>query len=858
MAMKKFFMLSMFGLVAGTLVKTSEAATYYQAVYGKDSGGYSYDTRCWKNLADGSPCAEILETDDFITRTTGASRLYLCGNDHRVFGGNSLSIGTGTEEGIAYQQATSGTITFPRVGLILKQGALDITQVNSGREVTISGNVMVDQPAGAKSFGIVVCQRGKLHFTGGTFSSTENSVLELTKCYRYVSGTSGNDRIAGLDVGYLNNGEQSLSNNLVTIAASCDCSEFRGTLVVTNKMATFVFDGNGKRALWGTELQFGGEKTLPGTVKVNSGCALSLDDSRSTLAVGSLVLADDAMLIVPPPTATDRDERGFMTNVIGGVTAVFSATDSLTVAGKVKIDLSGTELVPNGETNVHQILSFPAGSDVSIDDFEVVGFVSKRIETRLSIEDVAPGRQALCLVVEPFQRIAVSDPETGVTDTSDNQVYMSALTNAASWSDGRLPRAGVTSLVVPLPNSPSSFVILRTPDGRKNSKYVLTFPGKRLVVGGKAKFYMNCGEFVSTDQPLRLLDGAQLKAPNIVGAFKLTGGVEIGAGLVQMMPYPTTTITIDKVTGTGEFSIGATDFTWANCGKHHFLDTSEFYGTITCVQPRWGYTKWGDLNPETGLPQYYQNIYIHNNALGGRLETFDYKALRVGTWTHLWVPADDNEAALTNGLNRGLMVDGYVYAFVEPKKRMRIDWPITMNGVLVKDSGGTLALGGDRTLFGPEGSEQPQAALTNDFQIRYGTLELRSANAVNGMTLSVSNGVSIKVVYGAGDADMLRYGVRTDKTAEPFVLAEGLDGKLPIAFDFSGVSGFTGETIGLVTVKNDPAVVSAVAAMLPAKVPVRIDGKKRKGVVRRVTSQDGTQVTFAADATVSGLMMVVH
>ena len=57
-----------------------------------------------------------------------------------------------------------------------------------------------------------------------------------------------------------------------------------------------------------------------------------------------------------------------------------------------------------------------------------------------------------------------------------------------------------------------------------------------MVVGGKAKFYMNCGEFVSTDQPLRLLDGVQLKSSNIIGAFKFTGGVEIGAGLVQMMP----------------------------------------------------------------------------------------------------------------------------------------------------------------------------------------------------------------------------------------------------------------------------------------------------------------------------------
>ena len=300
---------------------------------------------------------------------------------------------------------------------------------------------------------------------------------------------------------------------------------------------------------------------------------------------------------------------------------------------------------------------------------------------------------------------------------------------------------------------------------------------------------MNCGEFVSTDQPLRLLDGAQLKAPNIIGAFKFTGGVEIGDGLVQMMPYPVTTITIDKLTGTGEFSIGATDFSWANSGNHHFLDTSEFYGTITCVQPRWGATQWGDLDPATGLPKYYQNIYIHNNALGGRLETFDYKALRVGTWTHLWVPGGANaEAALTNGVNRGLMVDGYVYAYVEPKKRMRIDWPITMNGVLIKDSGGTLALGGDRTLFGPEGAELPQAALTNDFQIRYGTLELCSANAVNGMTMSVSNGVSIKVVYDADDADMLSYGVRTDKTAEPFVLAEELNGKLPISFDFRYIS----------------------------------------------------------------------
>ena len=96
-------------------------------------------------------------------------------------------------------------------------------------------------------------------------------------------------------------------------------------------------------------------------------------------------------------------------------------------------------------------------------------------------------------------------------------------------------------------------------------------------------------------------------------------------------------------------------------------------------------------------------------------------------------------------------------------------------------------------------------------------MRLAHAEALNGMTLAVSNGTSLVMELDPSDPALAAKGVRMEKSATPFVLAEGMS-HLPLLIAAAGDAPAGGNpfTHGILTVTNDADVVASVRSMLPS------------------------------------------
>ena len=818
-------------------VSTVFATTYYQ---GEDYG-YVHTPSIWRT-SEGTVCTQVTSTDELIS---SRHRLKLGSLSELSFAGKSLVIGDAEETSVVFAQFSMPktyairTYSFGEnpAGLVLRNGAFLAAQGDDDYHIRIYGNILVDQSAGVNAFGLcLAANHGILVRLAGSLSSTASSTLEIGKSYP-SSATLG-----GYSMTYITHRGVSASNSVVEI--SSDCSGFLGRMVITNQVGTASLDAVGALRQWGTmvsfmSMEFGGE------MAVCSGNVLAATDYDQTLAMESLVLDDGAVLRLPDVPASARDNKRLVTEVLAGNRPVFSA-ETLSIRGKAIIALNGLEPMANGETNIHEIVSVPASCELDADDFELAGSEGLCVPHSLEVRSLHSGRKTLCLVCEPYQRLLRSDSNNVA---SGMQAFDLALTNAAAWSDGKLPRPNVNSVVLPLPGTE---LYIRTPYDDPDS--VCRFPGRQLIVGTNCYFLSHCSEFEFADKPLKMLGGSAIMFVSSMST-KFRGGVEIGHGKVGMCPYFASTIEIDRLLGDGEFAIADTAFTWACMGRHYFRDTSAFKGRITVMQPRYGTDAGGEgsVNPQTGLPDYRQFVYVCNNAMGGRLDDFDFKSLRLGRWASLY-PFSSSEW-LRDDLNRGMMIDGIAYLRANDDSRLRIDWPITFNGRLIKAGPGTVSLGGNRALFGESAVDMPVPGGIQGIVVSEGCLEICSANAVNGVTISVTNGATVRLVCDPSNPDLSQYGLKNVKTSVPFVLDPVSNGKLPLEIDASAfAAGGTPESFafGLVTVTNDMAVSATVREMLPEITYLRVAGRRYAARLTETVDGDSQTRTFRVQAFVRG------
>ena len=133
----------------------------------------------------------------------------------------------------------------------------------------------------------------------------------------------------------------------------------------------------------------------------------------------------------------------------------------------------------------------------------------------------------------------------------------------------------------------------------------------------------------------------------------------------------------------------------------------------------------------------------------------------------------------------------------------------------------------------------------NIFIVTNGTVKVTSADAMNGLATTFASGTSLVLAVNPDDAELTRYGIRNDKTDNPFSVNGG--GTLPFSLSASSAAkaAVKGRTVNVglftVTAKADGLFRTLMPAELRSPFP----------------STQGTVVRSEADGFVTYSMRIV-
>ncbi len=190
---------------------------------------------------------------------------------------------------------------------------------------------------------------------------------------------------------------------------------------------------------------------------------------------------------------------------------------------------------------------------------------------------------------------------------------------------------------------------------------------------------------------------------------------------------------------------------------------------------------------------------------------------------------------------------------------MKVHWPVTIDGKLIKTGTGTLALGGAMKFVDNAGNvtdELPADDTHRVISLEEGALKPLSAASFDGATIVAFLGTKLVFDLNPADAELKAYGIRNVKSKSPFVRADGNSAKMPIEIegltDDALASLVGGNGLGLVTV--DSSVVKDVTAAVDFS-PVRTE--KHIGFVERDSATVPGETTFRIKFKARGGMSVV-
>ena len=822
-------------VVISLSISLCEAETYYLIKADGSSGTALTDSQRWKSSA-GNVCPEFLSSDDFVVN---GKRINFrpAGLLNGYFSGGSLSIGKSSEAGSARLFLKNSFIGFgdyekvEHGGLLLQKGILDIGNVGAAiYSGTIGGRVEI-MALESDPFKIrcPISYPYNLEFAAELVGA-ENSAFEF--------GSSLPHDVSGI-------GSAGDSINNITLTLSGDCETFMGTLTMTGSVERAVLSSSGVPEEFASMLILS-NTVFSGKVVLNGGTILSSYDASNVCSVATLELRPNSVIMLHGSVERDS-EFGLPESLTN---SFLSVMQSCSVQGPIYLALPGCDALPNGTTNRIAMLSFPAGTNIDPSEFILCGGTLPPVPYRLVVDVGEDSRETLVCEIEPYAVLLESDS----AQVDYSAVVPSALTNANVWSDGKAPHFGVNYIVQRHPSLPDSLMSLQTPtDCKKNSKYEYTFPGRRLIIGTGCRLISRCGTFRSSDLSLQFLNGSYL----CFSTFQNTsfiGGVDIDEGVVGIQPYGGNRMTVDRLSGIGTVATGTIFIQSIDSigGYYSFADTSNFKGKIRL---RTSKAQAVDLSLNR-----CQHLYVSNNSLGSALESFVPDALLIENSSVLSVDAACPTQILANTVNRGVMVKGEGRVCLENSGDvLRIDWPITYNGILLKEGAGTLVLGGS-ALFGDISADVPAEDGKNDIMLTGGTLAVASSGAVDGCRIVVSNETKLVVSYSSDNLDLLAQGLRNVKTTTPFVL-EGTD-SLPLIADFSQWNGLppNGLTVGLITVANDAAILESVRSMLPSRIKIKNfgPGVSVKATLDEVVDAEAQLVTFRLKISYVGTAIIVR
>lgn len=329
-----------------------------------------------------------------------------------------------------------------------------------------------------------------------------------------------------------------------------------------------------------------------------------------------------------------------------------------------------------------------------------------------------------------------------------------------------------------------------------------------------------------------------------------------GDKLVLQAPYITTFKTWGvcqilrvetEVMGGGDMyctSMLSSDYT-LDRGYHEFIAlNTNFTGKITVSMP-YETTKYASSG--IIVPNWNQRtrlfVYDERN-LGGRRDTFAYDALYLEHYSDLF-PL--NDVTFTDDWNRGIAIGDIGRMHVMNGLTLTILRPLNVNGHLVKEGAGTLALGGTLTFGGEAQADVPTSGM-NLLTVKGGSIKPLAAHAFDGLAITFTNNASIKLDATTSDADLLNYGIIDVKeTAAPITLAAN---QTTIPVTVTPPDGYPSSfTVAICTIEATPADSLPVTAFSVANT-----AHHRCPRVEKRTNGDGT-VTYLAPFFSKGFMI---
>ena len=634
--------------------------------------------------------------------------------------------------------------------------------------------------------------------------------------FRAASGT-------GLRIGGLL-GDVTGSATNFKFCAYCDMSEFFGRMTV-EPCCTSVEDFPD----FVTTL-YVGSMSMPGTLEIEAGAILAPTGAACVVTLGNANFAGGSRISLPVENVEGSD----------GVTRprcpLIVVTNAVSASGVVTFEFSGDAEIPaDGLTNrLALVVAKKGGLDktnfaIALSDaLDPYGWYGKYGVSLEVEEDEATGEQTLVAIFQPLVKMIYSDAGTkGPAGAS-----RLAVTNAAAWSDGKLPHSGSHYLIangaeVTGKTSGNTFMFTAITNG------TYFFPGESLTIASNATMYGFSDGF--SVPVLRLLGGAALRGGQTHAVAFSNMVIVAESGVVELSAFGSggQFRIYSDLQGSAEVRFATQTSTSVPQGQNWFYgDNSEFVGTLVVSQYMGGVT----------YSQYsggkVQRLHLSKDTdLGGALATFNPAALLVSQFDRIVLA--DNVSISTN-LNRGMtivgdaVVDTDVYSFC-------LGMPLTIDGTLYKTGAGTLRLAADRHAVGENGGA---IVVTN------GMLAVAAADAVNGFAVHLAPNTALSLKVNLADEDLVRYGIRNVGLAEPFVLGEGM-AALPLSVDMSDAGELSkkGGVVGVLTV-SDSATNALESAFSVSKF---LKGFKFTPV--KVHDDDNGWTTYAARYEPTGFLI---
>ena len=804
--MKRILMLAIPATLSVVAIAETETVTCYLTTSATMSGHCCASTNAayWAiGSENGTPLGEcgdpLPDAYDYVVR---GGKCFIMENDAVSFPSQSVRLGdrsVNPPQYGYYNSVQKGKEAFFGQELILERGAVRVRAAGSH---TIKADKI-------------------------TVRSPENDVFQFL--FRYnaqtltLKGAVWGDEGTGVEVGGSCDATKSNTALRGTYAFADDWSNFKGTLSVTSLYAR-VSDTS-----YGTRVQFG-EHPPSGTVLLYAESTAEFT-SPSPVTMAGLVMNDNSLLVLKARLVT-HSEGNYWTN------AHLNITGNLTVNGKTHIKMSGW----NPEGNEYKagrmiLLTVPSAENLDENDFELDADATFG---RIKVVNNQDGTKSLVLDYDEVVCQKVSDYD-GVGKASGGKPLASSMDIAENWTDGETPHEGAHYFVAPYGSVKE--MCLRTPhqtDGADDDKIDTQFLGNSLTIGGGCRLTIFGAHF---RVPLiRMLDGSDIQT----GAGSkptIHADISVPEGRVYLSAYSNKELKIDgRLEGSGHVCIACIEGSTSSTGGGVSFNypNPDFFGTMEV------FLRDGKLSTERA----YQKLVVMDELnLGGKLESFNPTALTVhGSRTRLIAGAD---VSFTTNYNRGIyfydnpFIDTGIYT-------MKVTTAIGVNGKLTKEGTGTLELGG-KLSFANALDTMPTDG-SNTFAVTAGNLAVSGVDAVNGLELLFSEGAKLVLKTNPKDEELMRWGIRNVKADTPFALAGGVS-KLPISVDVSAGEIQPTSRLGLLTVKNDPAIVAAVREMMPT-LPRVCKGFLNCPV--EIVDEESETCTFALEFKENGLKLVIR